>query len=151
LKKTVEIQFKNRFLSNKIGNVLFGIIAVLVFVYFFAAWFDQWNKEQNFLFFLIILIGIVIAGSLSYYRTFEKAELNFIPEGIIIESKIGFIPIKYNNIEYFKSDGIPDSENNTIEFIIQTTDKKSYRIKSKFEVYEGLIQTFPHKNGKYTW
>ena len=94
MKKTIEIQFKNRHLSNKIGNVLIGIVLVVIFIYFYAAWFDKWNFEQNMIFVISILFAIVIAGSLSYYRTFEKATFSFIPEGIIIESKIGYIPIR---------------------------------------------------------
>ncbi len=103
------------------------------------------------IFVISILFAIVIAGSLSYYRTFEKATFSFIPEGIIIESKIGYIPIRYDEIEYFKGDGIPDSEDRTVEFVIQTKSNKKYRIKSEFEIYEGLIQTFPNKDGKYIW
>lgn len=151
LEKTVEIQFKNRYLSNIIGNILFGVILVIIFIYIYAAWFEKWDYEQNFIFVISILFAIAIAGSLSYYRTFEKATFNFIPEGIIIKSRLGYIPIKYDEIKYFKGNGIPDSEDNTVEFVIETKRNKKYRIKSKFEIYEGLIEIFPNKDGKYVF
>jgi len=149
LNETVEIQFKNKYLINRIGSVLAAVSVIVIMIYIYSAWFDKLNIEQNFIFIIGTLITLGISGYLLKYRTYEKATFSFIPEGIIIKIKAGYIPIKYDEIINFKSDGIVDNNDGKLEFIIQTKNSKKYRIKSNPEIYEGLIEVFPNKDGKY--
>ena len=148
MEEKVEIQFKNHKTINNIGCYLFIAIILIILYFIITAEFEKISFENGFLIFLVLCFFIVIAIILNSHRTYEKATLSFIPEGIIIQATKGYIPIKYKDIAYFKSIGVIDSEGKT-EFTIETINSRIFRIKSKNEIYEGLIKTFPDKDGKF--
>ena len=149
MKKTVQIQFKEKHFINKFGNILSIVLFLVLIYYLVSASFYRLNFSENAIFIFLLLLAFVISGSLAYYRTYETATIDFINEGIIIQAKIGFIPIKYEDITFFKSYGIIDYDENTVEFLIETKNSNTYKIKSHPDIYDSLISVFPDKNGKY--
>jgi hypothetical protein len=148
IKENVEFQFKSSRLVNRIGSLLlFGCACFMGWTYF-SMWFV--DAENDIIVFSVIgfLLLLIFGLSMLEYRSFSKGKLHFIPEGVIIESKVGYIPIKYDEIKYFKNIRIKE-EDGRQEFLIEKLDGKKYRIKARSEVYQGLIQFFAKKDGTH--
>jgi hypothetical protein len=132
---------------NRVGYPIIIITPLVFFAFIFSAWFEKMDWPQIILFFAGIIFFMVLGISFIEYKNYERATLHFIPEGIIINAKIGFIPLKYEDIKLFKSLNIT-KQDNTKEFSIITNDAREYYIK-KTDIYDGLIHVFPDKDGSF--
>ena len=148
MEEKVQIKLGRKYFINHFGLPLILIAIILFVIFIYGAWFENMTWLQTLMFIIGDIFILILGVTIIKFRNFKNATLHFIPEGIIIHSKIGFIPLKYKEIKYFKSINITNQDG-TKEFVIETKDAREFVIKSKTDIYDGLINVFPNKDGTY--
>jgi hypothetical protein len=138
LEEKIEIQFKENSILNYIGTGLIISGAIVFLMFIVGAWFEWMKSSQIFILFVGLAFAFILGLALTQFRWYHKAKLIFEDESIVIKSKFIFIPIKYNQIEYFNSDYF-DEDVRKQEYILKKRNNVKYRIKGRIELYGQMI------------
>ena len=145
----IDFQLKGRYLINRFGTPIILISFLLFGYYIYSASFSEFNFTENIIFIFVVLSLLSIGIWCMSYNTFKRSKMTLIKQGFIFKSDIGFIPLHFNEVERFDSINIKD-KNQKIQFVIVCNDGRKFKIRAHKDIYEGLIATFPSKEGSYT-
>lgn len=124
--------------------ILLGGLVFMVFVFSTAMDFHYNNEEVLQIIgisFGLILIGVLVQDA----KRYENAKIQFLPEGVIMKSIDGFIPIKYGAIKRIPlSDFSVDRAKSY--FYLHVEDARKYEIKIDSEIYDALLEILPLSN-----
>lgn len=144
----IDFQLKEKYLINRFGAPIILMSLIIFGYYIYSALFAEFNSLENLIFIIVVFCLLAFGIWCMSYNTFERAKITFIKQGFIIKSDVGFIPLHHNEIERFDSTQKKD-ERYKIQFIIVCYDGRKFRVKAHKDIYEGLIATFPNKEGLY--
>ena len=98
---------------------------------------------NTFLIITVVCVFLMVLGFwLGNLRRYEKARLEFRPEGIIMCTQSGFIPMKYESIKKIKLSNIIYDKDKS-HFYLIAKDNRKFEIQTDQDVYEGLAEMFP--------
>lgn len=119
-------------------------IATLFFIgiIFSTAMDYQYSVETFSLITLAWAILVFLGLWISLLRKYERAQLNFHPEGIIMSTTSGYIPLKYEHIKTLSTSNIT-FRNKKSQFYVIAKDNRKFEIQTTRDVYESLVEYFP--------
>ena len=118
---------------------LFGVIILLMLLPWIDKTVDSAPIELNIaLVFSILMIPIGLF--MDNYRKYEPAELKVLPTELVIISSSFNTSLKYSQINNLRA---TNSTFGKINYIISTIDDQKIEIRSKQELYDGLIENLP--------
>ncbi len=140
-----KVQIVRRSIINKLG---LGISIASVLIFFGVLLSIKFYVTYSALEFEALTLGcgalFIVGVWLKSRRRYELAKLQFLPEGIMMITTAGYIPLKYEDLKSFRVSDHSSDPDKTY-FYLDVKDGRSYEIKADSEIYEGLIGVFPDK------
>lgn len=146
MKEFYDVKLISRYKITKVGGVLL-IISILGFISLLFLGDSSLTLTDGQIWWSLLscILTFVIGILLWSYRGKKNAQIQFHPEGIILKTEAGFIPLKYHHIKKLPISDYTHPPNKT-DFYIITTDDRRYEVNADSVMYEALIERFPEKD-----
>lgn len=128
---------------NQYGTHLVLISGIFYLGIIFSTATNYEYSVETFITITAICVSLIFIGFwLSNLRTLEKAQLDFHPEGIIMSSNSGYIPLKYESIKKISTSNITFKRDKS-QFFVISKDNRKFEIQTDKDIYEGMVEYFP--------